>query len=69
MIKDKKTGLEMPENDKERLWFNLREKLKMEVEQMKESIKPKNRMAELKKIKELIAMNEELIKTCEKKLK
>lgn len=69
MIKDKKLGMEMPEDDYERMWFNLREKLQKELDDLKDSIKPKNRQKELEKTKQIIKMNEELIKTCDKHLK
>ncbi len=69
MIKDKKLGMEMPENDVERMWYNLREKLKKELEEMEDSIKPKNRMKELEKTKQIIEMNKDLIKTCDSHLK
>jgi hypothetical protein len=68
MIKDKKLGMEMPENETERMWFNLREKLKMELSELEDSIKPKNRIKELEKIKQIIKMNKELIKTCDSHL-
>ena len=69
MIKDKKLDLEMPENETERMWFQLREKLKQELEGMKESIKPKNRQKELDKTRRLIKIQKELIKTCDSHLK
>jgi hypothetical protein len=69
MIKDKKLGLELPENDEERMWFNLREKLQRELDELEDSIKPKNRMKELEKTRQIIKMNKELIKTCDNNLK
>jgi hypothetical protein len=69
MITDKKLKLELPENDEERMWFNLREKLSMELQGLEDSIKPRNRLKELKKIKQIISMNKELIKTCDNHLR
>jgi len=61
---DKELGMEMPENEEERMWFNLREKLKMEIDQLEEAIKPKNRKKNLERTKMLIKINKELIKKC-----
>jgi hypothetical protein len=69
MIIDKKLKLEMPENNTERMWFNLREKLKMELQGLEEEIKPKNRIKQLEKTRQIIEMNKELIKTCDNHLK
>lgn len=68
MIKDKKLGMEMPENEEERLWFNLKEKLKMELEEMEKSITPKERLRELEKTRRLIKMQKELINLCDSHL-
>ncbi len=66
---DKKLGMEMPENEEERMWFNLREKLKMEIDQLEEAIKPKNRKKDLERTKMLIKINKELARTCDEHLK
>jgi len=66
---DKKLGMEMPENEEERMWFNLREKLKMEIDQLEEAIKPKNRKRDLERTKMLIKINKELVRTCDEHLK
>jgi hypothetical protein len=69
MIKDKKLGLELPENDEERMWFNLREKLQRELDELEDSIRPANRIKELEETRQIIKMNKELIKTCDNNLK
>jgi hypothetical protein len=68
MITDKKLKMEIPENEKERMWFNLREKLQRELNDLEDSIKPKNRLKELEKVRQIIEMNKELIKTCDSHL-
>jgi hypothetical protein len=68
MIIDKKLKMELPENETERMWFNLREKLKRELDELEDSIKPKNRMKDLEKTRQIIKMNKELIKTCDSHL-
>lgn len=66
---DKKLGMEMPENEEERMWFNFREKLKMELKQLEEEVKPENRLKGLQKLKRIIKLNKELIKVCDSHLK
>ena len=50
MKKDKKLGLEMPENEEERMWMQIKFNLEQELQRLEEALKPKNRLKELKEI-------------------
>jgi hypothetical protein len=69
MKRDKKLGMEIPENDEERMWFNLKSKLEQESKEIEDSLKPKNRRMQLEKSRTLLKINKDLIKECEKHLK
>ena len=69
MIKDKKTGMEMPESEFERMWYTLKYNLEQETQKIEEEIKPKNRKRDLEKKKNQLKINKELIETCKKHLK
>jgi hypothetical protein len=69
MKRDKKLGMEIPENDEERMWFNLKSKLEQESKEIEDSLKPKNRRLQLEKSRTLLKINKDLIKECEKHLK